>query len=237
VEADDAPRPSWYPDEVALAGREHLDRSFVHGYDRKASQAAADDASKLPELSLPEGGTVLDIGAGTGSFALAAADLGYRVIAVDVSDAMLQAAASKAAGRDIEFVRAGFLTYTHQGEPADLVYSRNALHHLPDFWKAMAIQRVASIVLPGGLFWLRDIVYSFQPADAHEKIEAWLASAPDVPEEGWTRDELAAHLRTEYSTFTWVLESMLQRSGFSIREKQFSDSQIFADYLCESAVG
>jgi len=38
---------------------------------------------------------------------------------------------------NVEPVQAGFLTYQHVGE-ADFVYSRFALHHLPDFWKAVA---------------------------------------------------------------------------------------------------
>lgn len=55
---------------------------------------------------------------------------------------------------------------------------------------------------------------------------------PERPEEGWTRAELETHLRAEYSTFTWLLEPMLERCGFSIREAQHSPSGIFADYLC-----
>lgn len=39
--------------------------------------------------------------------------------------------------KNIESVQGGFLTYEHQGEPADFVYSRNVLHHLPDFFKAL----------------------------------------------------------------------------------------------------
>ena len=41
------------------------------------------------------------------------------------------------------------------------------------------------------------------------------------------------HLRTEYSTFTWILEPMLERAGFSIRRRSFSESMVFAEYVCE----
>jgi SAM-dependent methyltransferase len=226
---------SWYPDEIALAGAEHLDPDFVAGYDRKAGDTASQDAAALPRLGLSPGAVVVDMGAGTGTFALAAAALGYRVIAVDVSEAMLRETGRKAEGRGLELVQAGTLTYEHLGPPADLVYSRNALHHLPDFWKAIALRRMASILRPGGLLRLRDIVFSFGPDEAERAIERWLAAAPDRPEDGWTRAELEEHLRTEYSTFTWILEPMLARCGFSIREAHYGEAGTFADYLCERA--
>jgi hypothetical protein len=47
------------------------------------------------------------------------------------------------AGADnVEIAAAGFLTYDHRDDPADIVYSRYALHHLPDFWKVVALRRV-----------------------------------------------------------------------------------------------
>jgi predicted alpha/beta hydrolase len=33
---------------------------------------------------------------------------------------------------------------------------------------------------------------------------------------GYTRDDLAQHVRTEFSTFRWLLEPMLSRAGFEI---------------------
>jgi SAM-dependent methyltransferase len=224
--------PNWYPDESRLAGPEHLDPAFVAEYDRKAGEASSDDAADLQRLGVPDGATVVDMGAGTGTFALAAAALGYRVIAVDISDVMLGAAARKSEGRRIEFVQAGLLSYEHSGPPADFVYTRNVLHHLPDFWKAVAIDRVASMLRPGGWLRLRDIVFSFDPGEGDSAIGGWLAAAADQPEHGWTKAELETHLRDEYSTFAWLLEPMLERCGFAIREARYSDSRVFADYLC-----
>jgi hypothetical protein len=94
---------------------------------------------------------------------------------------------------------------------------------------------MASMLRPGGLLRLRDIVFSFGPAEAEPAIERWLAAAPDRAEDGWTRTELEEHLRTEHSTFTWVLEPMLERCGFSIREAHYDGAGMFADYLCERA--
>jgi len=43
---------------------------------------------------------------------------------------------------NVEVVEAGFLTYEHQGRPADVIYSRYALHQVPDFWKGVALARL-----------------------------------------------------------------------------------------------
>jgi len=111
------------------------------------------------------------------------------------------------------------------------VYSRYALHHLPDFWKAIALVRVADMLRPGGVLRLWDVVYGFEPTDAERQIEAWIAEtmATDV-EHGWTRAELAEHVRDEHSTFTWLLEPMIERAGFDIVEAEYSAS-VFARYV------
>lgn len=226
--------PSWLFDELPHAGEEHLDPAYVAAYDRKAQSDPSDDLARLRTLGLDQTSTLVDFGAGTGTFALAAAPVCRRVVAVDVSAPMLERLRESARARglaNIETVQRGFLTYRHRGEPADFAYSRNALHHLPDFWKGIALQQVAAVLHPGGIFFLRDLVYSFDPGDAAEIIETWLARAPLRPEEGYTAAELAAHVRTEYSTYTWLLEPMLQRAGFEARDAEYL-FQVFAAYTC-----
>lgn len=222
-------------DESARAGAEHLDREYVAGYDRKAGTDPAEDLAVLRDLGLGESDTLIDLGAGTGTFALAAAPYCRLVVAVDVSPVMLDVLRMKAEQlgvTNIECVQGGFLSYRHRGDPADFVYSRNALHHLPDFWKVLALERIASFLKPGGVFRLLDLVFSFDPVDAPQIIAAWLAGAADRPEIGWTRAEFETHLREECSTFSWLLEPMFDRTGFDIREATHSDSQIYAAYTC-----
>ncbi len=134
--------------------------------------------------------------------------------------------------RGIEAVEGGFLTYEHGEGQVDLVHSRHALHHLPDFWKAVALDRVARMLKPGGALILRDIVYSFAPSEAASAIEQWLNGAPADPAQGWTADELAVHVRSEYSTFSWLLEQILDRVGFDIADRECSESQVYASYTC-----
>src|SRR5690348_3108856 len=161
---------SWMIDELAHAGPEHLDAAFVAGFDRKQGYPdPAEDIAALRAHGLNAESTLVDLGAGTGRLALAAAPHVRRVVAVDVSPAMLAALRGRAAEAglaNVECVQAGFLSYEHAGPPADAVYTRNALHQLPDFWKALALDRIASPLKPGGVLRLRDLIFDFQPADA-----------------------------------------------------------------------
>ncbi len=225
----------WHFDEGAHAGPEHLDPNYVAAYDAKAGSTVTDEISALRELGLSAASTFLDLGAGTGIMALTAAGVCRRVIAADVSPAMLEHVHMNVARlglTNVECIRGGFLTYEHDGEPVDVAYSRNALHHLPDFWKGIGLRRVAGLLKPGGVFYLRDLVFSFGPEEAEYRIEEWLARAPERPEAGWTRSELATHVREEYSTYSWLLEPLLERTGFEIRDAEYSASRVFARYVC-----
>lgn len=228
-------RPGWTIDELAHAGDEHLDPAYVAGYDAKSQTDPSADVALLQSLGMGTESTVVDLGAGTGTFARAVAPHCRRVVAVDVSLAMLDILRANVA-RDglsnVEPVRAGLLTYEHQGEPADIVYSRNTLHHLPDFWKGIALVRIAAMLPPGGILRLHDLVYSFDPADAPARIESWLANAPADPAQGFTRADLELHIRTEHSTYSWLLEPLLERAGFAIRDAEYRASGAFAAYVC-----
>jgi len=229
---------SWWLDERSHAGREHFDEQHARRYDAKMDAQAAEEIRLLQDAGvLGPGSSVVDIGAGSGQFALAAAEVCERVAAVDVSPVMLARLAEKldrGAASNVEAISAGFLTYRHSGEPADLVYSRYALHHLPDFWKAIALGRIAGVLRPGGALRLWDVVYSFDPADAERRIEAWITDTVTGDVEcGWTRSELAEHVRDEHSTFTWLLEPMIERAGLEIVDASYSASGMFARYLCK----
>jgi ubiquinone/menaquinone biosynthesis C-methylase UbiE len=220
----------WWLDERASAGRENLDADHVVRYDAKEDADAASEVVLLQQLGLHRHSEIVDLGAGTGQFALAAASACARVVAVDVSSVMLQrlqAKITEAHLANIEVVQAGFLTYEHRGRPADFVYSRFALHHLPDFWKAVALARVRRLVRPGGVLRLWDVVYDFAPAEAEERIEAWCATGGSGVEGEWSRAELEEHVRDEHSTFRWLLEPMLERCGFAIEDAVYSQDGIF----------
>lgn len=223
-------------DELAYAGPEHLDPAYVAGYDRKAGYDRGlpdveEDLAVLAAHGLGRTATVVDLGAGTGAFALPAASRFRRVVAVDVSPAMGAFLRERAAGTGVETVHAGFLSYEHEGAPADAVVSRNALHQLPDLWKAMALERIGRMMRPGGLLRLRDLVFDCRPDELPEIVGRWLDGAATDPAYGYTREDFAEHLRTEYSTFRWLLEPMLAAAGFVVADVAYRAS-IYAAYTC-----
>ncbi|MDT0269280.1 class I SAM-dependent methyltransferase [Streptomyces sp. DSM 44915] len=225
----------WMIDELAHAGPEHLDAEFVANFDRKQGfPDPADDLAALRAQGVPETGTVLDLGAGTGRFALAAAGVFARVIAVDVSPAMVAVVERRIAERgltNLDCVRGGFLSYQHRGGPVDAVHTRHALHQLPDFWKAVALERAAALLRPGGVLRLRDLVYDFVPGEAAEVFAGWLAGAGRDPAVGYTAEDYAEHIRTEHSTYRWLLEPMLEAAGFEIVDAHYA-GRLFGTYTC-----
>jgi SAM-dependent methyltransferase len=235
---DDAHDPrganGWLLDELQSAGRENLDAGHVERYDGKMDARAHDEVALLRSWGLDASSIVVDLGCGTGQFALAVAPECRRVVAVDVSAAMrerLTRKSDEAALDNVDVVAAGFLTYGHAGDPADIVYSRYALHHLPDFWKVRALRQVWGMLRPGGLFRLWDVVYGFDPDEADERIEAWCAPFGGEVEGDWARWEMEEHVRDEHSTYTWLLEAMFERTGFTIELAEYSEDGFDARYL------
>jgi ubiquinone/menaquinone biosynthesis C-methylase UbiE len=229
----------WMVNELAHAGPEHLDPAFVAGFDRKQGHPdPAGDIAALHAHGLDATSTVVDLGAGTGRFALAAAREFGQVIAVDISAPMLsqlRRQADAAGLANLDCVHAGFLSYQHAGPPADAVFTRHALHQLPDFWKAVALDRIARLLRPGGVLRLRDLIYDFSPGEADEVFGRWLADAADDPAVGYTAEEYATHIRTEHSTFRWLFEPMLTMAGFEIVTVTYRDSR-YGSYTCLSTL-
>ncbi|MGH2977346.1 MAG: class I SAM-dependent methyltransferase [Gaiellaceae bacterium] len=217
-------------DEAAHAGPEHLDAEYVAGYDAKTRLDLDASLELLRRHGLGKSATLLDLGCGTGLLAAAAAaSEARRVVGVDPSPAMLEVARRRS--EPVEWVEAGFLTYEHEGDQPQLVHSRHALHHLPDFWKGVALARIHDLLAPGGVLVLRDLVYDFEAAEAPRRVEEWLAGAAPTPTEGWTRSELETHVRDEHSTFAWLLEPLLAHAGFETLERDVRGG-IYATYVC-----
>ena len=226
--------PAWFVDELSHAGRENLDADHVSRYDAKMDAEVSDEVALLKDLGLTRESLVVEFGAGTGQFTVAVAPACAQVIAVDVSPLMLDRLRDKSTAlqpNNVTVAQAGFLTYEHAERAADFIYSRFALHHLPDFWKAIALDRMRRIIRPGGIVRLWDVVYDFAPSEAEMAIEAWCATGGDSVEGEWSRAELEEHVRDEHSTFSWILEPMMCSTGFEIAEAEHSDEGIFAKYL------
>jgi SAM-dependent methyltransferase len=232
------PAPGWLLDELSFVGRENLDAAHVARYDTKEDASASSEIALLKGMGMARDSLVVEFGAGTGQFTAEVAPVCAEVIAVDISEPMLTHLRAKIArlGLDnVKVVRAGFLTYEHVARPADFIYSRFALHHLPDFWKVVALSRLRHMLRTDGVLRLWDVVYDFAPAEAEDRIEAWCATGGDTVEAQWSRAELEEHVREEHSTFTWLLEPMILRSGFQIAQAEHSDDGVFAKYVLRAA--
>ncbi|MFI8220585.1 class I SAM-dependent methyltransferase [Streptomyces sp. NPDC085932] len=93
-------------------------------------------------------GDVLDLGCGTGSLSLLAAEQGHRVTGVDLSPAMVRLAREKLAGRDAVFL-VGDAAAPPVGEQRfDAVLVRHVLWTLPD--PARVLRRWYGLLRPGG---------------------------------------------------------------------------------------
>jgi ubiquinone/menaquinone biosynthesis C-methylase UbiE len=226
--------PAWQYHEPDHPGADF--DALAEKYDRNM-QRYRDIQGEIKEildfLELQPIETVLEMGTGTGEFALAASRKCARVYAVDLSEGMLRYAEKKAQARgvtNVEFLMGGFLTYCHQGAPVDAVVSQIALHHLPDFWKQIALLRLAHMLRVGGKLCLRDVVYSFEPKEHDKFMEMFISKATERAGPKFAAS-ICDHVRKEYSTMDWIMRGMIERAGFEIKreEKRYG---FFGLYLC-----
>jgi hypothetical protein len=68
----------------------------------------------------------------------------------------------------------------------------------------------------GGQLYLKDVI--FEEADATASISRWIDELGGIGG-AKLREEIALHVREEYSTYDWILEGLLQRAGFRIQSK------------------
>lgn len=227
---------AWTYDEMRQTGTDYDSIERVREYDERMSSlrdVRAEANAILDELDLSKDDALVELGSGTGELAIEASRRCDRVYALDVSRTMLDYAREKAALRGaagIVFVHAGFLGYNHDGPPPAAVVSQLALHHLPDFWKLIALTRIHDLLAPGGRFFLRDVVFAVQPAKLSSTIERTINRMRESAGEAAALD-YERHVREEYSTYDWVMEEMLYRAGFTIERADYGDFFI-ATYLC-----
>ena len=120
------------------------------GYDRSAGHALSDPVEAaawravLERLLPAPASSVLDVGAGTGSLSLLAAELDHRVTALDLSEGMLAEARRKAEERGLAI---SFLVGPAEDPPPgpfDAVIERHVVWTLPDPVGALRAWRAAA---------------------------------------------------------------------------------------------
>jgi 2-polyprenyl-3-methyl-5-hydroxy-6-metoxy-1,4-benzoquinol methylase len=202
----------WYYNERRQIGLDSAVASiYDHDDDREQRARAA-----LIRLGVQRGWRVADIGCGNGVLACQAALMGAEVDAIDISPAMLALAELHARDRRaaIRTQASGLLSFSYRPNSYDLIVSEFALHHVPDFWKAVALARIFCALRPGSSFYLRDIVFVSSPDGSERDIEQWADF--HINNHDFSRESVVTHMRDEYSTFGWVIERMLTDVGFTL---------------------
>ena len=202
----------WYYNQRRRIG---LDSAVASICDQK-DDADLRARGTLTMLGVKPGWRVADIGCGNGVLACEAALMGAEVDAVDISPAMLALADVYARDRKaaIRIQSAGLLSFTYQPGSYDLIVSEFTLHHLPDFWKAVALARIFAALKPGANFYLRDLVFVSMPDGSERDVLGWADFG--ITNHDLEREAVVTHMRDEYSTFGWVMERMLTEVGFSL---------------------
>jgi len=216
----------WYYNQRRHIG---LDNAVASIYDRHDDSDIRARAA-LTTLGVTRGWRVADIGCGNGVLACEAALLGAEVDAIDISPAMLALAAIYARDRKarVRTQSAGLLSFAYAPNSYDLIVSEFTLHHLPDFWKAVALSRIFAALKPGGHFYLRDIVFVSMPDGTERDVLEWADF--NIKNHDFSRDSVVTHMRDEYSTFGWVIERMLTETGFTLVSSDYH-APMHATYL------
>lgn len=222
----------WYYNDRRQLGLDFAAEDPAASYDQKQRESAERARAILKRLGVVPGWRVADIGCGAGILACEAAEMGAEVDAIDISPAMLKLTEVHAAdkGVSVKTQATGFLSFDYTPGTFDLIVSEYALHHLPDFWKAVAMARVYNALKPGGKFFLRDVVFSFAPDGAERSVDEWTDFI--LKNHAFARDDVATHVRDEHSTFGWVIEGMLKEARFSLISADYH-APVYGTYLAQ----
>ncbi|MHB8492430.1 MAG: class I SAM-dependent methyltransferase [Solirubrobacteraceae bacterium] len=126
-----------------------------------AFTAIRDQILEMAELRAAD--TVLDIGAGTGLLALAAAPRVAQVSALDVSPAMchyLEVKRRRLGIANMEVLNASAVDLPIGDAQLDAVVSNYCLHHLRDAEKIKALGEIYRVLRPGGRLVFGDMMFS-----------------------------------------------------------------------------
>jgi putative AdoMet-dependent methyltransferase len=215
--------------EFKQAGADHSVKERAKAYDSKMEMFRnyKKEALMLQELlGIKQNHKILDVGAGTGALSLELASYCKEIVAIDVSTEMLSILEEKAINRNIsniKMIKAGFLTYQGELESFDCIISNAVLHHLPDFWKLVALKNVRKYLKKTGMFLLSDVVFSFKPEDYEDEVNLFLSRLENQTDDEFVKDGVL-HIKEEFSTYDWILDSIIERAGFKIKEKMRTDN-------------
>ena len=173
--------------QVRIADYDRFIRTVIPHYDKMREVQLA-----LLAEYLPEDGSVLDLGGGTGALAAAVARKfpAAHVEIWDTDPAMLEVACERCAefGDRVQYVARSF------AEPlaeCDAVVACIALHHVKDMAAKGAIYaNIHRALRPGGLFANADFIMSAQPRVKEATYRGWAAF---MHEQAYSREQVTQY--------------------------------------------
>lgn len=153
--------------ERALGGQFHFRPETYEAEIRADIPAYEELQRQLIEVTGGGARRILELGTGTGATAerLLERHPGARLVGLDASAGMLEAARRRLPGDQVELRVARIEEELPDGS-FDLVASALCVHHLDAEQKADLFRRVRTVLAPGGRFVLADLIVPDDPADA-----------------------------------------------------------------------
>lgn len=180
-------------------------------YLTSAVHSNPDALEKMVQIARPEGGTVVDVATGAGHVAYAFAPYVQRMVATDITEAMLKLTRKTAGERGIgnmDFVYALAESLPFRDGSLDGLTCRMGAHHFNDV--PQFVQETQRILRPGG----------------------WLLLVDTIGDEDDEADEQVDHLervrdpshRRNLKRSGWL--SLVERSGFHVEHEDESKKEL-----------
>lgn len=176
----------------------------------------------------------LEIGTGTGNYALSVAKMVKAVVATDFSDEMLSVARRKAQilrYTNIKFRRAGFMNLSSLDTQFNKVITNLSLHSLTDDDKYKAMENVFNVLEPGGRFVLGDIMYFFDSKDYLKNLNTLKFILSQCTGQNYFVKDLIEIMENEYPTYASKLTHMLHEAGFETICVEQDENFIFSGMI------
>ncbi|MBL9114040.1 MAG: class I SAM-dependent methyltransferase [Verrucomicrobiaceae bacterium] len=173
---------------------------------------------------IPPGSKILDVGAGHGRYSIPFAEAGHKVVATDVSQAMLDHLKANAGDIPVDVIAADARKLPAKDNEFDVVFSNDFMGHFPN-WKELLIEQ-ARCCKPGGM-----VITSLSLGEHRERIADW----PAKPFEHVYIDELKPGWPYWVTTSVGELEEVGKTCGLRVEKliplKFFTDSYMFGRAL------
>lgn len=184
-------------------------------------------------LDIQKDDICLDIGTGTGNYAIAMSAAGKKVYAVDISEEMLYIAEQKAGGiSNIDFVKGSFLDLNISQEcGVNKIITNLAFHHLLEEEKSRALRIIYNFLPAGGMLLLSDIMYFFQEEEYEKYLNTLKFILLECKGGNEFLEDFIRTLEQEYPTYYSKLIEMFVSAGFKIKYSEQDTEFLFSGLI------